>query len=53
MVPLPHFLVMPDLIAVAPGAAAAAAAARLVLECGGISHFAHIVIQCLSAAMQI
>ena len=42
---------MPDLIAVAPGAAAAAA--RLVLECGGISHFAHIVIQCLSAAMQI
>ena len=50
MVPLPHFLVMPDLIAVAPGAAAAA---RLVLECGGISHFAHIVIQCLSAAMQI
>ena len=52
MVPLPHFLVMPDLIAVAPGAAAAAAA-RLVLECGGISHFAHIVIQCLSAAMQI
>ena len=49
---------MPDLIAVAahaparPGRRSGAAVRRAVLECGGggISHFAHIVIQCPSAA---